>query len=140
MKDKLLISSSPQFHNGDSTFTVMWGVSLALLPATIWGFVMFGISSVLVVVISITSSLFAEFLLNIAYRKNTLWDGSAFLTGLLIGLNMPPDLPLYIPVGASFFAMLIVKGAFGGLGNNWMNPALAGRVFVYVFMDKAHPT
>lgn len=130
MKDKLLITSSPQFHNGDSTITVMWGVSLALLPATIWGFIMFGVTSFFVVLVAIVSSLFAEYLLNLAYKKRTLWDGSAFLTGLLIGLNMPPQLPLYIPFGASLFAILIVKGAFGGLGNNWMNPALAGRVFV----------
>lgn len=130
MKHKLLITSSPQFHNGDSTITVMWGVSLALLPAAIWGFITFGFSSVAVVAVAILSSLLGEFLLNLAYKKSTLWDGSAFLTGLLIGLNMPPELPLYIPFAASMFAMLIVKGAFGGLGNNWMNPALAGRVFV----------
>ncbi len=140
MRDKLIVTSSPQFHNSDSTFTVMWGVSLALLPATIWGIIMFGLSSVIVLTVSILSALLAEFLLNVIYKKRTLWDGSAFLTGLLIGLNMPPDLHgftwLYIPLGASFFAILIVKGAFGGLGNNWMNPALAGRVFVFFSWTK----
>lgn len=140
MKDKLIITSSPQFHNGDSTLTVMWSVSLALLPATIWGIIMFGLSSMWIVLISIVSAMFAEFLLNKAYNKRTLWDGSAFLTGLLIGLNMPPQMPglawIYVPLGASFFAIFIVKGAFGGLGNNWMNPALGGRVFVFFSWTK----
>lgn len=136
MKDKLLITSSPQFHNGDSTVSVMWSVSLALLPATVWGFVMFGLSSVWVVLVSVVFSMLGEWVLNKVYGKSSLWDGSAFLTGLLIGLNMPPDLPLFVPIGASLFAILIVKGAFGGLGNNWMNPALAGRVFVFFSWTK----
>ena len=140
MKEKLIITSSPQFHNGDSTLSVMWSVSLALLPAFIWGVVMFGMSSLWIVLISIASAMFAEFLLNKAYNKSTLWDGSAFLTGLLIGLNMPPQMAdlawIYVPVGASFFAIFIVKGAFGGLGNNWMNPALGGRVFVFFSWTK----
>ncbi|MGL1894383.1 MAG: RnfABCDGE type electron transport complex subunit D [Spirochaetaceae bacterium] len=140
MKDKLIITSSPQFHNGDSTLTVMWSVSLALLPATIWGFMMFGISSVWTVLISIIAAVFAEFILNKCYNKSSLWDGSAILTGLLIGMNMPPQMPglawIYVPIGASFFAIFIVKGAFGGLGNNWMNPALGGRVFVFFSWTK----
>lgn len=140
MKDKLIITSSPQFHNGDSTFTVMWSVSLALLPAAIWGFIMFGLSSLWIVLVSIISAMLAEYLLNKAYNKSSLWDGSAFLTGLLIGLNMPPAMAglawLYVPIGASFFAIFIVKGAFGGLGNNWMNPALGGRVFVFFSWTK----
>jgi len=135
VKDKLVITSSPQFHNGDSTLTVMWSVSIALLPAVIWGVIMFGLSALWIMVVSVLSALLAEYLLNRVYNKSTLWDGSAFLTGLLIGLNMPPDMPglawIYVPLGASFFAILIVKGAFGGLGNNWMNPALGGRVFVF---------
>lgn len=140
MKDKLIVTSSPQFHNGDSTLTVMWSVTIALLPATIWGIIMFGLSSLWVVLVSIVTAMGAEALLNIAYKKRTLWDGSAFLTGLLIGLNMPPQFPglawIYVPMGASLFAILIVKGAFGGLGNNWMNPALGGRVFVFFSWTK----
>lgn len=135
MKDKLIISTSPQFHNGDSTITVMWSVIIALLPATIWGFIVYGQSAVWVVLVSILSAVLAEILINLVYKKSTLWDGSAILTGLLIGLNMPPEMNhftwLYIPMAASFFAIIVVKGAFGGLGNNWMNPALAGRVFVF---------
>ncbi|QEN03805.1 RnfABCDGE type electron transport complex subunit D [Thiospirochaeta perfilievii] len=140
MKDKLVITSSPQFHNGDSTLTVMWSVSLALIPALVWGVAMFGLSSLWIVLVSIVSATFAEFILNKIYNKSSLWDGSAFLTGLLIGLNMPPQMPglawIYVPLGASFFAIFIVKGAFGGLGNNWMNPALGGRVFVFFSWTK----
>lgn len=135
MKDKLLITTSPQFHNGDSTISVMWSVIIALMPATIWGVIVYGQSALWVLLISILSAVLAEFLLNLVYKESTLWDGSAILTGLLIGLNMPPEMNnftwLYIPMAASFFAIIIVKGAFGGLGNNWMNPALAGRVFVF---------
>ncbi|MBN2618737.1 MAG: RnfABCDGE type electron transport complex subunit D [Spirochaetales bacterium] len=138
--DKLKVSSSPQFHNGDSTFSVMWSVSLALLPSTIWGFIVFGLSSLWIVVVSILSALCGEYILNKIYKKNTLNDGSAFLTGLLIGMNMPPMMNgfawLYVPIGASFFAIFIVKWAFGGLGNNWMNPALGGRVFVFFSWTK----
>lgn len=141
MKDKLIVSTSPQFHNGDSTLTVMWSVILALLPATVWSFIVFGQSVIPVLGVSVLSAVLAEFLLNLVYKKSTLWDGSAILTGLLIGLNMPPEMNnftwLYIPAAASFFAIIIVKGAFGGLGNNWMNPALAGRVFVFFSWSKS---
>jgi len=118
----------------------MWSVSLALIPALVWGVAMFGLSSLWIVLVSIVSAMFAEFILNKIYNKSSLWDGSAFLTGLLIGLNMPPQMPglawIYVPLGASFFAIFIVKGAFGGLGNNWMNPALGGRVFVFFSWTK----
>lgn len=111
----------------------MWNVSLALLPATVFGVFHFGWYAALVVLISIVSAVLSEF----AYQKLTrqrvlIDDGSAFLTGLLLGLNMPPAVPLWMPVLGSVFAVLFVKQFFGGLGRNFMNPALAGRCFLLI--------
>jgi electron transport complex protein RnfD len=92
----------------------------------------FGTGSLLILLVSIASAMLTEYVLNRALKKsNTLYDGSAFLTGLLIGFNMPPAVPAFIPILASVFAIAVVKQTFGGLGRNWMNPALAGRVFVF---------
>lgn len=125
------VSSSPHFHSRQSTSGIMYLVCIALCPALIWGFISFGFRSVLVVAVSIASSLLCEFLLNKVSKEKTLSDGSALVTGLLIGMNMSPTIPLGIPVVASFFAIAVVKWTFGGLGCNWMNPALGGRVFVF---------
>jgi len=131
MKDKLLITSSPQFHHPQSTASIMWTVSLCLLPAGIWGVYIFGLRALLVLVTAIAAAVGTEALLGMVDKKNTVFDGSAFLTGLLIGYNMPPAVPLYVVIVASVFAIAVVKWTFGGLGGNWMNPALAGRVFVF---------
>ncbi len=133
MSDKLnlLIESSPQIHHPESTSSIMWSVSLCLVPAGVWGVWIFGSKALFVLVISIAASLLSELLMNYVLKKKTLLDGSAFLTGLLIGYNLPPGVPFYIPVAASIFAIIVVKWTFGGLGGNFMNPALAGRVFVF---------
>jgi electron transport complex protein RnfD len=107
----------------------MWGIALALCPAVIWGIFCFGAAAVWPVAIAISAAIFGESLIGAISHRFTLRDGSAFLTGLLIGMGMPPGLPLYIPAAASLFAIVIIKGAFGGLGSNWMNPALGGIVF-----------
>jgi electron transport complex protein RnfD len=95
----------------------------------IWGLYCFGLLAALPVLASIVAAVAGEGVLNLLRGKTSLVDGSAFLTGFLIGLSMPPSVPLYVPVLASLFAICIVKGAFGGLGSNWMNPALGGVVF-----------
>ncbi|MDC7241053.1 MAG: RnfABCDGE type electron transport complex subunit D, partial [Spirochaetales bacterium] len=95
------------------------------------GIYIFGLRSLLVLAAANISAVATEALLNKIKGENTIADGSAFLTGLLIGFNMPPAVPLYVVVVASFFAIAVVKWTFGGLGGNWMNPALAGRVFVF---------
>ncbi len=127
----LIVESSPQIRHKDTTARIMWHVSLALLPAGLWGVYVFGIRSLLVIAVSIAAAAGTEYLIARLQGKNTLSDGSAFLTGLLIGYNMPPLVPLFIPVVASVFAIAVVKWVFGGLGGNWMNPALAGRAFVF---------
>ena len=126
----LLVTSSPHLHEGTKTRTIMWTVVIALLPATAWGIYVFGLNALAVVLVSIFTAVLTELIISLIKHKITVLDGSAFLTGLLIGLNMPPQVPLYIPAIASLFAIAVVKQAFGGLGSNWMNPALAGRVFV----------
>ena len=112
-------------------------VIIALLPSCLWGIYAFGIRALVVLLVSVAASVLTEFLLGLIDRKNTLSDLSAVVTGLLIGMNMPPEIPLYIPVVASLFAIFAVKWTFGGLGCNWMNPALAGRVFVFFSFSSA---
>ena len=126
-----IVSSSPHIHDSLRTDRAMLFVVIALLPSAIWGVYAFGMRALLVLVVSVLSSLLTEYILERIGGKFTLKDFSAAVTGLLIGMNMPPMVPLYIPVIASVFAMLVVKWTFGGLGANWMNPALAGRVFVF---------
>ncbi len=127
----LTVSSSPHLHAKENTQSIMWSVSLALVPATLWGVYVFGFRSLLVLGVSILSAVLCEYLLGRLSKESTIWDGSAFLTGLLVGLNMSPTIPLFIPIVASAFAIIVAKWTFGGLGANWANPALAGRVFVF---------
>ncbi len=129
--DQLLVTTSPHLKDSMTTSKIMWSVTASLVPAGIWGVYVFGMYSLYVLLASILSAVATEYVIvKLLGKPSTLWDGSAFLTGLLVGYNMPPSIPLYIPVVASVFAIAVVKHTFGGLGHNWMNPALAGRVFV----------
>jgi electron transport complex protein RnfD len=127
---KILITTSPHLHEGSSTTKIMLAVTICLLPAGIWGVLVFGLRALAVVLVSIAASMLTELVIGRALKRKTLHDCSALLTGLLVGYNMPPSVPLFIPAVASVFAIAVVKMTFGGLGRNWMNPALAGRVFV----------
>ena len=143
MTDQILISSSPQIHAPLSTRRVMVAVLLALVPSGLWSVYLFGLRSLAVIGASVVAAMVTEGLLNLVFkRKQSLGDMSAAVTGLLVAYNMPPAIPLYIPVVASVFAIAVVKWSFGGLGANWMNPALAGRVFVFFSWgkDMAHWT
>lgn len=126
----ILITHAPQIRTSLSTTRIMWSVSACLVPAAAWGALLFGLNALYILLASIAASVLTELLITTLQKKYTLFDGSAFLTGLLIGFNMPPYVPAFIPIVASIFAIAIVKHTFGGLGRNWMNPALAGRVFV----------
>lgn len=133
---RVKITSSPHFHSKNSTKSIMWNVSLALAPAALWGVYVFGIRALFVLLVSILSSCFFEYILGYidgkkTIKESTLFDGSAFLTGLLLGMNLSPTIPFAIIILANAFAIVVVKWTFGGLGSNWMNPALAGRVFVF---------
>jgi len=127
----LAVSRPPQYHAFASTARIMWAVTLCLLPAAAWGVYVFGLRALAVLAVSVFSAMLAEAVGARLLGQRTLRDGSAVLAGLLIGMSMPPTVPYFIPAAASGFAMLVVKWSFGGLGSNWMNPALAGRVFVF---------
>ncbi len=129
-KNNILITTSPHLHEGSSTTKIMLAVTICLLPAGVWGVVVFGPRALAVLLVSIGVSVLTELIISRALKRRTLQDCSALLTGLLVGYNMPPSVPLFIPAVASVFAIAVVKMTFGGLGRNWMNPALAGRVFV----------
>jgi Na+-translocating ferredoxin:NAD+ oxidoreductase subunit D len=128
----LALGEAPFIFARPTTSSIMWGVSLALAPALAWGVFCFGYSTLVVVGASIVGALAGEAIASGMRRRFTLVDGSAFLTGLLVGMAMPPSIGPLIPALASFFAMVVVKGAFGGLGSNWMNPALAALAFALI--------
>lgn len=125
----LLMGEAPFVFSKRTSVSLMWGTSAALLPALAWGILCFGMAAVVPVAASIVGAFVAEAIASGLRRRFTLWDGSAFLTGLLVGMAMPAGISAYVPAIASFFAIAVVKGAFGGLGSNWMNPALAGIAF-----------
>jgi len=126
------MSDAPFVFAKRTSASLMWSTAAALLPALAWGIYCFGLASALPVAASIAGALAGETLASGIRRRFTLWDGSAALTGLLVGMAMPPGISPLIPAASSFFATSVVKGAFGGLGSNWMNPALAGIAFALV--------
>ncbi|MFA5114972.1 MAG: RnfABCDGE type electron transport complex subunit D [Candidatus Omnitrophota bacterium] len=131
MHDRLVVSTSPHLHAGESTSRIMWLVVLSLVPAGIAGVVIFGLSALGVIALGIASAVFAEALLEaLTKRKITILDGSAFLTGLLLTYNLPPNVPFWLPIAGSVFSIAVGKHVFGGLGQNIFNPALVGRVFL----------
>lgn len=131
MPDLLTVSPSPHARRGVTTSHLMRDVLIALVPATVWGFYLFGFRAALTVLISMVSCVLFELLTELILKRTvTIADCSAAVTGLLLGLNLPPDAPFYIPIVGSAFAIIVVKQLFGGIGKNIMNPALAARVFL----------
>ncbi len=122
-------AGAPHLHEGSTTASMMWTVTLCLVPSGLWGIWQFGFPALFVVSVSIGAALLGELSMGLILRRPVLQDGSAFLTGLLVGYLMPPGAPLYAPLAASLFAVVVVKWSFGGLGGNWMNPALGGVIF-----------
>jgi Na+-translocating ferredoxin:NAD+ oxidoreductase subunit D len=136
-KKPLILSVSPHIKSEETTSRIMWSVSASLLPAVIMGAYFFGPRAVITVIFCILSAVFSEYFFQKALKKSvSLTDGSAFLTGLLLGLNLPPSVPFYIPVIGSFVAIIITKQLFGGLGFNIFNPALIGRAFLLISFPK----
>ena len=137
--EKMYLSSSPHFHSPLTTGKIMLSVVIALLPICISGVVIFGLRALAVIAISVVSCLIFEFLFNlIVYRKTEperIWsvkDGSAVITGMLLACTLSPAIPFWQVILGAFFSMVVVKGFFGGLGQNIWNPALAGRAFLMV--------
>ena len=133
MSKLLNVSSSPHVRNGVSTKNLMYDVAIAMLPATIWGVMQFGIYSLVVVAATVLSCVLSEYAFEtLMHKPVTISDGSAVVTGMILGLNMPPTIPLWMPVLGGVFAIIVVKQLYGGLGQNWMNPALAARCFLLI--------
>lgn len=131
---KLIVSLSPHAHGTDSVERNMYGVIIALLPALLVSFLYFGIGPVVVCASSVAACMFFEWAITkyIMKKEPTLTDGSAILTGLLLGFNLPSNLPVWIIIIGALVAIGIGKMTFGGLGCNPFNPALVGRCFLLV--------
>lgn len=129
----LTVSPSPHIKNGITTQKIMLHVIIALLPATLWGIVAFGGYAAAIVAVSVVACMFFEWgVQKILGRPSTVSDLSAVVTGLLLAMNLPSGVNLLIPVVGAFVAIVVVKQLFGGIGKNFLNPALAARVFLFM--------
>lgn len=133
MDNLLHLSVSPHIHSGRSTAAIMRDVIIALLPTAIAGTVIFGLRALLVIAVTVASAVAFEALYNVIVKKEqTIGDFSAAVTGLLLALNLPSNIPIWQCVVGSAFAILLVKCIFGGIGCNLVNPAITARVFMLV--------
>jgi len=133
MNNALNLSSGPHIRDKWTTPYIMHVVSLSLLPATIVGVCVNGFHALLVVLLSVLTSVASEFAFDKLCHKPDTWkDGSAIVTGLMLALCLSPDSPLHLPVIGAMFAILVVKCCFGGIGKNFLNPALAARCFLLI--------
>ena len=127
----LLVSASPHIRSRATVPFIMWAVVVALLPALGGATYFFGFRALLIVALSIASAVVFDGLAQLAFgRRFAVTDGSAVITGILLAYNLPPGVPWWIPVIGSAFAVVVVKQFFGGLGHNFVNPALAARAFL----------
>ena len=127
------VSASPHIRSGATTSTIMRDVAIALMPACALGVYQFGLRALLILLVSTLTCAATEYIyLRLMNRQQGPYECSAIVTGMLIGMNMPPTVPLWIPIVGSIFAILVVKQVFGGLGQNFMNPALGARCFLFL--------
>ena len=131
---KLIVSLSPHAHGDETVEKNMYGVIIALVPAILASIYFFGLGSAIVLLTSVAACVFFEWAITkyLLKTETTLLDGSAIITGLLLGMNLPSNLPLWIIIIGALFAIGVGKMTFGGLGNNPFNPALVGRCFLLV--------
>lgn len=131
MEDKLIVSYAPHIRKERYISTSMRDVLIALIPALIGSVFFFGIRSLIVVAVSVTTCVLSEYMWNkLLKKKNSITDLSAAVTGVLLAFCMPPSIPLYMVIVGGVFAIIIVKCFFGGIGHNIVNPALAARAFL----------
>lgn len=137
MSDFYQVSASPHVRDSISTSKIMLYVVIALLPASVFGIYNFGFHALLILCVSVASSVLSEFVYEKLLKKTvTVSDLSAVVTGLLIGLNMPPEIAWWIPAVGSVFGIIVVKQLYGGIGQNFMNPALGARCFLLISFSK----
>ncbi|MFA7107998.1 MAG: RnfABCDGE type electron transport complex subunit D [Sphaerochaetaceae bacterium] len=129
----LRMSTAPHIKSSDTTSSLMRNVIIALIPCTMASIYFFGLNAIILILVSIASAVLSEFIFEkLSHKKVTINDGSAFLTGLLLALNIPSSAPWWIALIGSAFAIIIVKQLFGGLGGNFINPALGARGMLVV--------
>lgn len=127
------VSSNPHIRSKDTTSRIMQYVVIALLPATVFGVFNFGLHALLLVLVTVATTVLTEYIYDRCMKKKmSIGDFSAVVTGLLLALNLPPKAPLWIGVIGGVFAIIVVKMLFGGLGQNFMNPALGARCFLLI--------
>lgn len=137
MSELFHVSSNPHIRSASTTKGIMFLVCLALMPAAGFGIYNFGARAALVILVCVGSTVLTEFLYGLLRKKQTVADLSAVVTGLLLALNLPVSIPLWMGALGGVFAILVVKMLFGGLGQNFMNPALAGRCFLLISFPTA---
>lgn len=134
---ELKISASPHVRSKDTTSDIMFDVIIALIPAAAFGVYQFGWYAGLLIAVCVASAVFFEFIYQKGiHKKVTVGDCSAALTGLLLALNLPPEFPIWMAILGSAFAIIVVKQLFGGLGQNFMNPALGARCFLLLAFSR----
>ena len=127
------VSSSPHVRSKHTTQGLMLDVAIAMLPASIYGVWQFGMHALVVLIATVLSCVISEYVFEKLMKKPiTVSDGSALVTGMILGLNMPPQIPVWMPCLGGVFAIIVVKQLYGGLGQNFMNPALAARCFLLI--------
>lgn len=133
MNELLNVSATPHIRSNESTRSIMRDVAIALVPASLMGIYNFGIHALLIILTTVVTSLLTEYIYEkLMKKKITTGDYSALVTGLLLALNLPSTVPLWIPIIGAIFAILVVKQLYGGIGQNFMNPALAARCFLLI--------
>lgn len=137
MSERMKVSSNPHIRSKVTTNGIMLAVVIALMPATGFGIYNFGVRALAVILVTVASTVLTEFLFGLYKKKVTVSDLSAVVTGLLLALNLPATIPLWMAALGGVFAILTVKMLFGGLGQNFMNPALAARCFLLISFPTA---
>lgn len=138
---KLMVTASPHVKSGDTVTGIMLDVIIALIPALIAAIRIFGPRALLVVVVSVASCVLTEYISRkIMKRENTIGDLSAVVTGILLAYNLPANIPLWMVVFGAVAAIAVVKQMFGGLGQNFVNPAITGRIVLLVSFSTAMTT
>ena len=141
MSNKLIVSPSPHIRDNATTSTIMMDVLIGLAPAMIAAVVIFGFRALLMTAVCVAACIIFEYgTERILGRENTISDLSAVVTGVILSFNLPVQLPLWMAVVGCFFAIVIVKQLFGGIGNNFANPAIAARIFLLLSFSQPMTT
>lgn len=126
---KLVVSASPHFRAKDTTRSIMLDVIIAMIPALVASVILFGVNSLILTAVSVVSCVVFEYLSRkVMKRHNTIGDLSAVVTGMLLAFNLPSTMPVWMVIIGAFVSIVIAKQFFGGIGNNFVNPALIGRI------------